>query len=244
MKGKSMTLLKHVGRSLGLALLAAPVCLAFGDPEPASAQTAEVRLNLEVKNVDLANSCVGTGFRPEFKITNFGTEPFILTRANVRMFFNNPLQQPIEFVNADFVRIFNPNGSLTGTFAQAFHFQGPPPNPPCVATPARVANQAHFIAFQSLDSNLVTIPPNGGFATVVVSLRRDGGLAPFDAGCDDFSKLQLQDPSRPFRNDSFFSLVETNPMGPPIETICEFTSPTSMDPLTGVDPCTNTTGCD
>jgi hypothetical protein len=159
------------------------------------------------------------------------------------MFFNNPLQQPIEFVNADFVRIFNPNGSLTGTFAQAIHFQGPPPSPACVATPARVANQRHFIAFQSLDSNLVTIPPTGGFATVVVALRRAGGLAPFDAGCDDYTKLLNQNPSRPFFNDNFFNLVENNPMGPPSVLMCEFTSPTTVDPLTGVDPCTNTTGC-
>ena len=205
---------------------------------------AAVRLNLQVKNVDLGDSCASPGYRPEFKITNFGTEAFVLTQTTIRLFFNNPQQDPIEFVNADFVRIFNPNGTLTGTFAQAFSFQGPPPPAVCVATPARTANQRHFVAFQALPGGgLVTIPPNGGFATVVVQYRRNGGQSPFDNACNDASKVQNQNPARPFLDDQFFSLVANNPMGPPTQTLCEFTSATTQDPQTGLDICTNTTGC-
>jgi hypothetical protein len=222
---------------LGAAAVA--MCWSTG----AAAQTPAARLNLQVRNVDLADSCVHPGFRPELKIVNWGTSPFVLTQAVVRMFFNNPRSEAIEFVNADFVRVFNPDGSLTGVFATAFHFEGPPPSPACVATPARVANQRHFIAFQALGPALVTIPPNGGFATIIVALRRGGGLAPFDAGCDDFSKLQLQDPARPFRDDAFFNLVEASGTGVPSRLICEASGPTTADPLTGLDPCSNTTGC-
>jgi hypothetical protein len=221
------------------ALLGSVLMIA-GD---AHAQTAP-RLNLQVRNIDLADSCAGPSFRPEFKITNFGTEPFVLTQTTIRLFFNNPREQPIEFVNADFVRIFNPNGTLTGTFAQAFAFEGPPPQTVCVATPARTANQRHFIAFQAIDNQgLVTIPPNGGFATVVVAFRRAGGLSPFDLNCDDASKLQNQNPARPAIDDQFFSLVASASMGPPTQTLCEFTSATTQDPQTGLDICTNTTGC-
>jgi hypothetical protein len=210
---------------------------------PMTAAAQAPRLNLQVRNLDVTDSCVHANFRPELKITNWDSRPFVLTQAVVRMFFNNPRTEPIEFVNADFVRIFNPDGSLTGVFATAFHFEGPPPSPVCVSTPARVANQRHFIAFQALGPDLVTIPPNGGSATVVVALRRAGGLAPFDAGCDDFSKVVLQDPSRPFRDDPFFNLVEASGTGVPSRLFCEAVSPTTVDPLTGLDPCTNTTGC-
>jgi hypothetical protein len=208
----------------------------------ARAQAAQ-RLNLQVRNVDLADSCAGPSYRPEFKITNFGTEPFVLTQTTIRLFFNNPQQDPIQFVNADFVRIFNPNGTLTGTFAQAFSFQGPPPAATCVATPARTANQRHFIAFQAINGGLVTIPPNGGFATVVVQFRRNGGASPFDVNCDDASKVQNQNPARPFIDDQFFSLVASAGQGAPTQTLCEFTSATTQDPQTGLDICTNTTGC-
>jgi hypothetical protein len=232
------------GKGSSLVWIAALAGSVFMTPTDARGQTANLRLNLQVKNVDLGDSCASPGFRPEFKITNFGTQPFVLTQATIRLFFNNPQQQPIEFVNADFVRIFNPNGQLTGTFAQAFEFQGPPPPAVCVATPARTANQRRFIAFQPIPGQgLVTIPPNGGFATVVVQFRRAGGLSPFDVNCDDASKLQNQNPARPFFDDAFFSLVANAPMGPPTQTLCEFTSATAQDPLTGLDICTNTTGC-
>ena len=72
-------------------------------PTDARGQTAP-RLNLQVRNVDLSDSCARPGFRPEFKIVNFGTAPFVLTQTTIRLFFNNPRQQPIEFVNADFLR--------------------------------------------------------------------------------------------------------------------------------------------
>ncbi len=237
-----MKIVNALGRTSILVWSAALAASIWMTPTEAQGQTAP-RLNLQARNVDLGDSCASPGYRPEFKIINFGTEPFVLTQTTIRLFFNNARQQPIEFVNADFVRIFNPNGTLTGTFAQAFEFEGPPPAAVCVATPARTANQRHFIAFQAISGGLVTVPPNGGFATVVVQFRRAGGLSPFDLSCDDASKVQNQNPARPFFEDNFFSLVASASQGPPTQTLCEFTSATTQDPLTGLDICTNTTGC-
>jgi hypothetical protein len=200
----------------------------------ASAQ-APRRLNLEVSNIDNASSCAFASFRPQLRITNWGTEAVPLSSLDVRLFFNNNLAQPIEFVGADFVRIFSPGGGLTGQFATASHFDSAPPAASCLVAPDRRANQTHHIAFSPVDPTAgASLPPNGGFATVVVAFRRAGGLAPFDAGCDDFSKL-LADPTRAFHNDRFFNLVEQNPMGPPHTLICEFLGPNTRDPDSGID---------
>jgi hypothetical protein len=208
----------------------------------AAAQAPTRILNLEVRNVDNADSCVFASFRPEFRVTNFGPDPFPLRGVDIRMFFNNPLPETIEFVNADFVRIFNPNGTLTGAFGTAVAFTSAPPDPNCVVAADRRANQTHHIALISADPAFdAAIPPNGGFATVIVSFRRAGGLAPFDAGCDDFSKLPA-DPSRSFRNDRFFNLVQPEAMGPPTRLICEFTSATMTDPESGIDAGVNACG--
>jgi hypothetical protein len=213
---------------------------------PVSAHAQPLRiLNLEVRNLDNASSCSLAGFRPELRITNWGPDPFPFTSVDVRMFFSNALAEPIEFVGADFARISNPDGSQAG-FASAFHFDSAPPSASCVVAADRRANQTHHLAFRPIDpAGSAILPANGGFATVVISFRRGGGQSPFDAGCDDFTKL-ASDPSRSFHNDRFFNLVEPNPMGPPHTLICEFTDPARRDPDSGIDAgvdACGTTGC-
>jgi len=204
-----------------------------------SAQTTTRRLNLEVRNVDNASACVYGSYRPEFKITNWGSQAVPLTAVDIRLFFNNPLTETIEFVGADYVRIFNANGGITGYYGNAIHFDSAPPNPECVVAPDRLANQTHHVALRPLSgASGTSIPPNGGYATVVVAFRRAGGATPFDAGCNDFSKL-LADPARAFHNDKYFNLVEPNPSGPPNKLICEATSATASDPDSGIDPGVN-----
>jgi hypothetical protein len=212
--------------------LMAPAILAT--PEVAQGQTSSPLLNLEVRNVDNADSCVFASFRPEFKITNNGTQPVSVTALDIRMFFNNPLQEgPIEFVNATFATVFNANGSITGNYANVVQFDSAPPNPSCVVAPDRLANQTRHISFSPIGSQ-VLIPANGGFMTVIAQYRRNGGQAPFDAGCNDFSKLPA-DPARAFHNDKFFNLVMQNPMGPPHILFCEFLNATTVDPNSGID---------
>jgi hypothetical protein len=135
------------------------------------------------------------------------------------------------------VRIFNPNGSLTGQFGTVVAFETAPPDPACVVAPDRLANQTHHVALLPLDPAAGVIPANGGFATVVVQYRRAGGLAPFDAGCDDFSQLPAD--NRVFHDDPFFNLVTPNPMGPPAVLRCvlrcEFDNATTTDAESGID---------
>ncbi len=218
--------------SVRMGLLALPFIWMI--PTGANAQTPTLKLNLQVSDVDATDSCNSTNFRPEFKVTNFGTTPVLVNNINIRMFFNNTRQEFIEFVGADFVRVFNPDGSLTGTFGQATHFEVPPPDPACVVAPDRRANQTHVIAWGPATPGVdVAIPPNGGFATGIVQFRRDGGLFPFDAGCDDFSKLRNTDPSRPFVDDKFFNLIVPASMTFPSILRCEFTGPNT----TGTNAC-------
>src|SRR6185369_15813214 len=58
--------------ALRLAIATLPlICMI---PGAAAAQTS-LKLNLQVRDVDATDSCNSTNYRPEFKITNFGTEP-------------------------------------------------------------------------------------------------------------------------------------------------------------------------
>jgi hypothetical protein len=102
--------------------------------------------------------------------------------------------------------------------------------------PNRRANQTHIIALSS--ASPITdafIPPNGGFATVIVQYRRNGGLFPFDNGCDDFSQLRNTNPARPFVDDRFYNLVVPASMTFPSVLRCEFLGPNTVDPNSGID---------
>src|SRR5207244_12570951 len=57
--------------------------------------------------------------------------------------------------------------------------------------PDRRVNQIWTAEFDppSAQGPDITIPA-GGFATLIVTLRRAGGLSPFDPECDDFTKVE------------------------------------------------------
>jgi hypothetical protein len=211
-KEKAMKLSQRSLKSLFVCGFVSLVAL-IGSSSTAFAQAGS-SIRFFVRNVDLADSCGNTSsaFRPEFRIVNNSGTPLDLTAFKIKMYFNNA--QPIQFVNADFVRLF------TGTQAFAgFGTVAPGPDevlpedpncsPPaggfcgCGASPARKANQARTIQFTSGSI------PAMGFADVIVMYWR-GGAIPFDVGCDDFSKLLNLNPSRPFFEDAFFSLFQGN----------------------------------
>ena len=213
------------------------------------------RLNLQVNDPDRSNSCQSPYFRPQFKITNWGTKPTPLSQATIRLFFNAAPAAPVEFVNADYAIVFNPNGSTAGTYATAYHFDAPPYNPACreslFTNSLHVARQQHFIAFQGN----TMIPPNGGYVTVYAQFRRAGGLNPFDVGCDDWTRLQYQNPVQPFEDAAYYSLALATGGGPgagyPTHTMCEYNGLAPVnggrdfsDPWGGIDPSTLTQSAD
>jgi hypothetical protein len=212
----------------GPALLLAPL-VASAQVTP---DLSQFQLNLQVRPVDQVSTCQAGSFRAEFRITNFTNVAFDLSRASVRLNFNNATL--VEPVNNTFVTVFSPAGGLTGqsTTATVRQEQGPM----CAVAPDRTTNQTMFI-----DLGAAQLPPNGGFATFIATLRRDGGQFPFDVGCDDFTKLV--NPDRTFRNDRFFGLVQPSGIIPTGRLFCEFTAPNVVDPETGINPCTGTTGC-
>lgn len=215
----------------------------------ATAQTALPRFNLQVNDPDKSNSCQSPYFRPQFKITNWGTAPARLNQAAIRLFFNAVPSAPVEFVNADYAIVFNANGSITGSYATAYQFEAPPLVPAVreslFTNTLHVARQQHFIAFQG-DA---MIPPLGGYVTVYAQFRRAGGLNPFDVGCDDWTRLQYQNPVQPFEDAAFYSLVLATGGSPgagyPTHTLCEYNgwAPVNggkdySDPWGGIDPST------
>lgn len=167
-------------------------------------------VQLLIQNVDQVDSCgnQSSAFRPQFRIINNSESPLPLNQYSVKMYFQN--EAPIQFVNADWVRLFDENGGYAG-FGTAT--PGPdevlPEDTGCVepaggfcgcgVSETHRANQARTIQLTS-----GAIPPMGHADVIVMYWR--GGFVPFDLGCDDFSKLVNLDPSRPFVEDSFFSL--------------------------------------
>jgi hypothetical protein len=201
------TMMHCMPKSLFLGALVS--ALALGASSPAHAQAGN-SIRFFVRNVDLADSCGNTSsaFRPAFRIVNNSGSDLPLSQFKIKVYFENAT--PIQLVNIDHVVLFTAFGAFAGTGTAV---AGPDevlpedPNcsPPaggfcgCGATPARRANQARTIQFTSGSI------PAMGFADVVVMYWR-GGSIPFDVGCDDFTKLNNLDPSRPFYEDSFFSL--------------------------------------
>jgi hypothetical protein len=187
-------------------LLGALIAAALVSP------AAAANFDLFVRNVDLSDSCSGsTAFRPQFKVVNNTTAPVALSEFKVKMYFSNPT--PVQFVNVDNVVILDAAGQPAGTTQAASADEILPTDPGCSPpaggfcgcgfTPGRKANQARVLSFTG-----GSVPP-GGSATVIVMYWR-GGVAPFDAGCDDFSKLVNLNPTRPFFQDAFFSLFRNN----------------------------------
>ncbi len=245
-----MNLLKHFIHTLRPALPAALMLFTAA----AQAQTLP-RLNLQVNDVDRTNSCASPYFRPQFKITNWGTTPARLNQVTIRLFFNALPSAPVEFVNADYAHIFNANGSITGGYATAYHFEAPPNFPACreslFTNELHVARQQHFNAFQE-DA---MIPPNGGYITVIAQFRRAGGLNPFDVDCDDWTRLKGQNPIQPFEDGPYYSLVKATGGSPgagyPTHLMCEYNGSAPLnggrdlsEPWGGVDPCTLTQSAD
>jgi hypothetical protein len=193
------------------------------------------KLNLEVRNVDNADSCTYGSFRPEFKITNWGSTAYPLNAVDIRMAFNNPFEQAIEFVVADNVVVFNANGGITGGYGKVTPLETAPAPASCVVAADRGATQTQHALLGPITAGTnVTIPPNGGYATVIVQYRRAGGLTPFDAGCDDFSRLPA-DPLRAFHSDKYFSLVKPVVAAPPTALVCEYKTSSTVDTSSGID---------
>src|SRR3954469_11379171 len=104
----------HWKQSIRSCLVWGPALLVL--PAVSSAQVtsdlSQFQLNLQVRPVDAVSTCQAGSFRAEFKITNFTNVAFDLSRAAVRLNFNNPTL--IEPVNTTFVTVFSPAGGLTG----------------------------------------------------------------------------------------------------------------------------------
>ena len=199
---------------------------------PAAAQRGRgPHWDVKMRSADVPNSCVQSVFRPEIRVVNNATEPRDLSEILVRAHFNAPrdgLESTTAFV---FAAIADAQGGVIG-FSQATATQFVRAVGACELTPDRKSNQAWNIFFSS------AMVPAGGSATFIVTLRRQGGLTPFDAECDDFTRVE---PNGAFHDDVHYGLFFASAgLG---TRACEFITPLILDPNRGIDPCTGSNDC-
>jgi hypothetical protein len=218
----------------GATLTAAIVAVAvWRSALPAAAQTRGrgPHWDIKVRSVDVPDSCVQSVFRPEVRVVNNATESRDLSEILVRAHFNAP-RDGLESVTAFvFAAISDAQGGVVG-FSQATANQFVRAVGQCELTPDRKTNQAWNVFFTP------AMVPAGGSATFIVTLRRQGGLSPFDAECDDFTKVE---PNGAFHDDVHYGLFFAS-AGLGIRA-CEFISPLIVDPNRGIDPCSGANDC-
>jgi hypothetical protein len=203
---------------LGLGTFAGVCC---------AANAAAYPFDLQMRSTGVPNSCEYSVFEPEVKITNVETFPINLSSVFVEFAFNAGLDE-IEAVHERVtVGIFNADGGFHSWNGATVRQQ--PWDVNIELSDDRKANQVWATIFDPPSPHApTTLIPAGGYAAFYVTLRRAGGVTPFDENCDDFSKVDVGTPHRFIDND-FFHMLFTSTQ----QLICEQKSPTSNDPLSG-----------
>jgi hypothetical protein len=185
--------------------------------------------NLQVRPTAVPNSCDYSVFEPELKLTNTGTSSAFLSEVFAEFSFNAGANE-IEAVHPEgtYAWIFDAQGGFVSW--DGVTVQGPFAQAAAQFSAARRANQVWRVVFDppNAGGQTILVPP-GGFATVIVTLRRAAGQSPFDAGCDDFTKVERNAPAA-FTDNKFFRLLFTSTQ----QLICERFNPTTIDPNSGI----------
>lgn len=185
--------------------------------------------NLQVRPTAVPNSCDYGVFEAELKLTNTGTSGAFLSEVFAEFSFNAGANE-IEAVHPEdtYAWIFDAQGGFVSW--DGVKVQGPFAQAPAQFSADRRANQIWRTVFDPPNANgqTIVVPP-GGFATVIVTLRRAGGQSPFDVGCDDFTKMERNAPTA-FTDNKFFRLLFTSTQ----QLICERFNPNTIDPNSGL----------
>jgi hypothetical protein len=168
-------------------------------------------------------------FRPEMTITNNSLDSRDLSEIFVQTYFNSPLGSVSPVHSFTYVTITAANGAVIGnaqvTASEFARFVGT-----CSVAPDRNTNQPWDFFFTS-----VQVPP-GGAATFIDDLWVGGNI--FDPDCDDFTKV---DGNTTLHDDVHYSLF-FNAVGLTTRA-CEWISPVTPDPNTGINECTGAVDC-
>ncbi len=183
-------------------------------------------VDLEVRPTAVPNSCDYGIFQPELRITNVADSPISLSSVFAEFAFNAAPGE-IEAVHPEtYASIFDADGAfVTWTGAKV---EPSPWTTTGELSPDRRINQIWRVLFDPPRPNPPNLIPAGGYATVIVSLRRAGGAVPFDENCDDFTKVE-RDSSREFQSNPYFHLIFTSTQ----QLVCEQWDLVTNDPLSG-----------
>jgi hypothetical protein len=197
----------------------------------ASPAFAQLTWNLEMRHTGVPNSCDYSVFEPELRLTNTGSVPLALNSVFVQFYFNaGPTEIEAVHPTGTLASIFTAQGGFVTADTVTVNRGQDLPN--CQFAADRKANQAWRVIFDPPSAGQNLLVPPGGYATVIVQLRRAGGVSPFDQNCDDFTKVERNSPGV-FASNKFFHLLFTSTQ----QFICERLNPTTVDPNSGISPC-------
>jgi hypothetical protein len=190
------------------------------------------KLNLQVANDNSGNDpCVANSFKYKVKIINNDTVDVALNSLTVRAYF----------YCANTSDTFGINGCWGGAvYNSAGVSQG---SVSCTLVTATAATTYIYSSTRKVNkyvdltfSGVTVIPANGGYLDLSsgAEIYRNSWATPFDDSCDDFSQLGT---NTTYHEDPYFNLFEG------ANLVCEYTSATTQDALTGINPVTGVSAC-
>jgi endoglucanase len=177
------------------------------------------KLNLEVMSQGSSDSCSTQTFGFQYKITNWETTVVNTSNISIKIWVDTTDTITGSIYNA---RKYDSTGTDQGTIT-AVIAEG-------AGSGCAGATKSVVITVTSTD-----IPPNGGSLMIQGALERGGYQTPFDAGCNDYTKMV-----------STWTTYQNNPtqnLYQGTNLVCEYISNTTQDPATGLNPCTGANGC-
>lgn len=206
---------KNPGLALGALLLMAA----------SSGHAVTSKVDLQISMV--ADACTTQTLQFKFRIYNWETTALNANTLFLEGYFFDP-----SAINWNFGNAITAYTSAAVWQASTGYASAIAAYPYCAADGTHQANQKI-----TLTMGAVNIPPNGGYIeSDVASFYRAGWPTPFDSGCDDFSKPG----AAAWHSDQNWALFQNAP-GPTL--VCEYSSASTMDPLSGRTACNGFSAC-
>jgi hypothetical protein len=177
------------------------------------------KLNLQVMTNGSSENCTTQTFGFEYRITNWETTVVSTSNMAIKIWLDTTDTIAGSIYNA---RRYDSGGTDLGTIT------------PAIAEGAGLgcggATKSVLITVPAVD-----IPANGGYIMIQGSLNRAAYSTPFDAGCNDYTKMLATWTT--YQNNSTQTLWQGTNL------VCEYINASTQDTSTGLHPCTGGNGC-
>ncbi len=189
-------------------------------PSPTFTNTVPVpptsKLNLEVR-ATTGDACTDTMMQFDVRITNYDTAAVDPSTLEVRFWVNE--SAAIGWNGCWGGVVYSAAGAELGDLTNT--------------TGVGSASCASQTQYGSITFSGPEIPANGGYAAEFSAQLHRGWQAPFDTGCDNYSKPG----TTTYHNDPHWALYENGNL------VCEWTSASTQDADTALNPCTGANAC-